>query len=315
VLREPPTREAALAGCRGSGNDVEVDALADASAPLVVLEEIHLHGNGTPQPTIAVWADGHVVFSTVVGEKFEHLDGEMPSAAAAQLARDVFVALEGVARDTDVEKDYSSDGGQVTRIVVRTGGHWRSASVYGDYRDDFLRVAQHETPEGTEPTAPITPGTFTLVPGDIGVTRILPPMGFATAYQRLIASMPARGTKFAPYSFDLTLFAPEKASESPLPDLAWPLELPAPPDDLRPERCDSYKTDGCPYALDVEYREAAAKFRERLVVNNKVRVVNANGKRFMVNFHALYRGQHAVNAVTECARELVRRARAAPRAP
>jgi hypothetical protein len=271
-----------------------------------MLEEIHLHGAQPPQPTIAIWADGRAVFTKEVGDRFEHLNGQLPPATAEAIARDVFSDVEGVARNTDVEVGYSSDGGQVTTIVVRQGSKWRGVSLYGDYRDDFLADPHQQV----QATPPVTDGPYTLVPADIESKRDPPPPGFARAYRRLDESIPTHGWRHEPDGFDIRFFGPDKATAAPLHDLAWPSSLPGPPDDLQPLACDPHTTDGCPYSLDAAYTAAAAQFREQLVVDNKSRVVNIGGRRFMVGFDSLYRGQHSVDAVIECGRQLVRASRA-----
>jgi hypothetical protein len=313
-LQPPPTKEMALAGCRGSGDDVQLDAPIDTSAPIVVLEEIHLHGEQPPQPTIAIWADGHVVFTRDASERFEHLDGEISTSTAATIARDVFAAIERVPRYTDVDKNHEVAGGQVTMITVRRGDRWRSASVYGAWRDDFLaETGKNTAPKPVSPGVPSAEHLFSTALADVELEREPPPTGFATAYRRVFESLPTSGARFSPYAFDVRFFSPDNTVEAPLPELVWPIDLPTLPHDLRPTHCDPYDTDGCPYVLDPEYRDAAARLRSQLVVNNKVRTVIVNGNRFMVVFDALYRGQHSIDAVVECARQLARRAHTARR--
>src|SRR5262245_54947786 len=99
VLRPRPTSKALAEGCRGGeGNEVRLAAGIEADAPVVVLDEIHLHGVQPQQPMVALWPDGRVLFTRVLkadGDRttFEHLQATIPPSTVDALVHEVARAL------------------------------------------------------------------------------------------------------------------------------------------------------------------------------------------------------------------------------
>jgi hypothetical protein len=116
------------------GTEVKI-AEDDPGAPTIVLQEVRLHGRSLPAPTVAIWADGRIVFArSPSGESGapELRQGTISTTRVDELVRELDVALRSVPRSSSVHRDYVS-GGQITTLAVRTGDHWLVASVYGAF--------------------------------------------------------------------------------------------------------------------------------------------------------------------------------------
>lgn len=141
VLRPRPHMRAAIAGCRGDANSSEVVINeVGLDAPIVTVEELHMHGAGPPSPTIAIWADGQVLFADASeGGTASLLLSKMSMNEAAAIARDVYRMLDEVPRSTTV---LDISGGTLLRITVRDGSRWRTSAVFGDEPERVLAVAE-----------------------------------------------------------------------------------------------------------------------------------------------------------------------------
>jgi hypothetical protein len=144
---------AAIAGCRGDANSSEVVINeVGLDAPIVTVEELHMHGAGPPSPTIAIWADGQVLFADASeGGTASLLLSKMSMNEAAAIARDVYRMLDEVPRSTTV---LDISGGTLLRITVRDGSRWRTSAVFGDEPERVLAVARGtaEPPKPRQPT-------------------------------------------------------------------------------------------------------------------------------------------------------------------
>jgi len=291
VLQPVPTKASILATCRGTDNEVTVRTPDDGDPPMVVLEEVHLHGYQGAQPTIAVWADGSVIFSQQRGERSVELRTVISPDAAAAIAHDVFEDLEGTPRYFDAGRNASVDGGQLTTITVHAGARWRTAAVHDVYGDEILG------------TAPSRAGQSDVA--GMKLERDPPPSRFAAAYKRLFQAVPQSGDPFAPYEFDAVFFEPQKGIALLPLEVPWPRDLPSPPPELRPERCNPYETDGCAYVVGPAFASAAERFiRAIRPVDHETPAVIANNAKFVVRFDRLYEGERTIDAITTCARGL-----------
>ncbi|MBL0220571.1 MAG: hypothetical protein IPQ07_42725 [Myxococcales bacterium] len=300
-----PTKNAILAGCSGGeDNEVRLSTVVEPDAPVLVLGEIHLHGTQPPQPTIAIWADGRVLFTRALPTSTDHvelesLEGSLPPAAVPGLVHDVAADLVAVPRYTDVFVHPGTSGGQMTTITVRDGHRWISATVYGAHEDDLLATAANpgvlpRAPRDLPPTLGFSIPTFETDP---------PPKPFARAYQRLLASRPPAGRPFVPHDFDLVVFSPgPSAAGIRSSEIAWPRELPAPPPDLALATCDD--GDGCRYVLDARDREAAHRLDDALHATKTPPLLVSNGRRLSVRIDGLYRGERSIQALVSCSARL-----------
>jgi hypothetical protein len=269
----PRAGRAALAARCSGGSDNEVRvAGVDPDAPVIVLEEIHYHGRQPPQPTIAIWADGHVLFNhqkavdTDGAAVFDLLEGSMRQREVETLVRSVTSALISVPRYAEAEQGYISDGGQLTTITVRDGRRWISASTYGAYEDDFLATADGPRPhieksvplDANVPEREIETGRLFTASRDPPA----PPPPFSKAYRQLLASRPDGGVAYAPYDFDLSFMISRTDRQRRDPrEMAWPRELPRPPPAKDLSACGPSR-DVCPFVLDVQYRQAAHRLHD-----------------------------------------------------
>jgi len=307
VLQPSLADQSVFAQCAvGAGNEVRLSGGVDPDAPIVVLEEEHLGGVQPPQPMVAIWPDGRILFTRPVerpspdGPRFEHLQGTIPVATVEKIIRDVAAKLSTVPHYTST---YAGYHGQITRIVVRDGARWRGASVFGETESGFLAAAAGErdfAPPERQVTRPAQQATSSdvIVVGGVGRTGS-PPRPFAEAYRDLLAARPDRGAPFTSYEFDVVFFPVDPYwvdRGAAVED--WPRELPNPPPTLAPEQCDSY--EGCRYVLDAKYNDAVKRLGRKLR-DAKVRLIFvANQKQSMLRLVALYRGERSIDALTTC---------------
>lgn len=283
----------------GKGNEIRVTSGVDPGTPILVLEEVHLHGWGPPQPTVAIWPDGKVLFAHPVGKngddiKYEKLEGAIPKSRVDELVHDVASALVSVPRYKSIYVNFGEDGGQLTTIVVRDGDKWRSATVYGAYDDDFLAAA---AAVGTLPRKKLDP-VFT---GGTELYEDPPPKPFALAYRMLLAARPSAGHAYVPYDHDVVFFAPAPYNLKQHPSrVMWPGDLPKPPRGLSPSQCDQYDTDGCRYVLDVRFDNGATRLYRTIHSTKVWPIVVVGGKQFMVRIDGLYRGERSIHALITC---------------
>lgn len=315
----PRAGEAALASrCSGgSHNEVRV-AGVDQDAPVIVLEEIHFHGGQPPQPTIAIWANGRVLFDhqkavDVGGHAvFELLEGSMPKGEVEALVRKVTSAVTSVPRYTEAEQGaYISDGGQLTTITVRDGSRWFSASTYGADKDDFLATADGPRPQVEEKSESLDAN---VPEGEIDTARLIqgpwnppaPPPAFSSAYRQLLENRPDGGVAYTPYDFDLTFMfsRPDRQRMHP-GEMVWPRDLPRPPPAKDLSTCDP-DTGDCPYVLDVKYRDAATRLRQTLRASKEIPYVIIDGQRFVVRVDGFYQGERDIKALGSCSRQLAK---------
>jgi hypothetical protein len=304
TLRPRPHRESAIAGCRGDPNRSEV-AISEPvlDAPIVIVEEIHMHGGGPPSPTIAIWADGQMLFADASeGGTASLLASKMSMNEAAAIARDVYRELDGVPRSTTV-LDISS--GTLLQITVRGGDHWRSASVFGDDPERVLAVAR-----GTAaPPKPAAPPSFNNPPNrieEIFANRPWPPLGFARAYRSLIEKVPSAGRAFTVHDFDVLFITPERGMKLQRPALDWPIDLPRPPANVNLAACHYYmdRNGECRFMLTASDNPAVERFKKKMWTGDNQRAVNINGAAFAVRFDWMYRGERTIDAVTRCSATL-----------
>lgn len=314
-LRPRLTEKAIIAECGGgSGNEVLLADGVDPDAPILVLGEIHLHGGQPPQPTIAIWSDGRVLFnhmrSTEVDHRsFELLYGSITTASVQTLVRDVTADLIAVPRYSDAEHTYIVDGGQLTTITVRNGDRWISATVYGAYEEDFLAAAagahlekKIEPPNPAPSEREIDTSTYLPV-----WERPSPSPQFSRAYKRLLEIRPDRGIPFIAYDFDIAFMLPDpyyvRIGQT---EMAWPQELPAPPSATEIEALDPRFGVDAPYVLDAKYREAALRLRDALHASDVPPYFLIDGKHFMVRLDGFYRGERSIEAMFLCSEHLAK---------
>jgi hypothetical protein len=300
-LRLRPTEKSIIAECgRGSGNEIRLASGLDANAPSLVLQETQLHGLQPPQPTLAIWSDGHVLFEHVRStdgqhRSFEMLEGSIPKAEVQLLIHDITAELVRVPRHADTRPTVYVSGGQLTTITVHDGDRWLSASFHGAYESDFLSAAvgapaeQQVAPAGSAPLPDPLP----------------PSLPFSRAYKRLLETRPDRGVPFVAYDFDVTFFVPVQYYVRMGPsEMMWPAELPSPPPAFDLEACDPRDGGGCPFMLDTTYRGAAERLHATLHASKVPTYVLVNGKRFFVSLDGLYRGQRSIEAISYCSEHL-----------
>ena len=168
-LQARPTDDQIEAQCsQGDHNEIRYAGGIDPGAPILVLEEVHLHGSGPPQPTVAIWPDGKILFAHIARKRgdevrYDQLEGAIPKSTVDALVREVASAIKIVPRYKSIYVNFGEDGGQETTIVVRDGDKWRSADVYGAYEDDFLAAA---AAAGTLPRKKIEIGSGSDALGD-----------------------------------------------------------------------------------------------------------------------------------------------------
>jgi hypothetical protein len=301
ILQPRITDDQIVAHCgEGERNEIRIGSDVDPGAPIIVLEEVHLHGWGSPQPTVAIWPNGRILFAHPIGMdgdriKYEQLEATIPKTRVDTLVQETASALVTVPRYKSIYVNFGMDGGQLTTIVVRDGRQWRSATVYGAHEDDFLAAA---AAAGTLPRKALDPD----LPG---MTETLyedpPPKPFALAYRTLLATRPAAGHAYVPYDYGLVLFAPSQYDLRQHPSqVIWPDELPKPPRSLSPGQCDQYDTDGCRYLLDAKYDGAAKRFYGALHATKVWPLVHVRDKQFMVRLDDFYRGERSIHALIRC---------------
>ncbi len=300
-----PTKNAILAGCSGGeDNEVRLATGVEPDAPILVLGEIHLHGTQPPQRTIAIWADGRVLFTHALPTTTDHvelesLEGSIPPATVLGLVEDVAADLVAVPRYANLFVHPVTSGGQMTTITVRDGDRWINATVYGAHEDDLLATAANpgvlpRAPRDAPTTSRFSIPTFEKDP---------PPKPFARAYQRLLASRPPTGRPFVPHDFDLVVIAPwPSTTGSGRSEMSWPRELPAPPPDLDLAACDH--GDGCRYLLDARDHQAADRLDAALHATKTPPLLVSNGRRFSVRIDGLYRGERSIEALISCSARL-----------
>jgi hypothetical protein len=309
------TEKAIIAECRGgSGNEVRLAGEVDPDAPILVLEEIHLHGEQPPQPTIAIWSDGRVLFNHLRSadadhRSFELLQGSIAKSTVQTLVRDVTAELVTVPRYADAEHVYFIDGGQLTTITVHNGDRWISATVYGAYEEEFLAAAA-----GAHLEKKVEPPTPVPSEDEIDTSRYLPAFEppspsppFSRAYKRLLETRPDRGAPFAAYDFDVAFMFPDpyyvRMGQT---EMAWPRDLPAPPSATDIEASDPEFGVVSPYMLDAKYRDAALRLRDTLRASKVPPYFLVDGKRFMVRVDGFYRGERSIEAMFVCSEHLAK---------
>ena len=131
ALQRRPHMVEEAAGCRRNQDSagVSISAPLDPEAPIVVLDELHLHGRTPMSPRVAIWSDGDAIFAHGEGDDETLVTARLPKERAAAIARDVYTLLDDVPLFTDV---YAASGGTLMRITVNVDGKWRSAAVHGD---------------------------------------------------------------------------------------------------------------------------------------------------------------------------------------
>ncbi|MGE5186068.1 MAG: hypothetical protein ACM31C_28625, partial [Acidobacteriota bacterium] len=123
ILQPQITDDQIVAHCsEGERNEIRIGSAVDAGAPIIVLEEVHLHGWGPPQPTVAIWPDGRILFAHPSGMdgdriKYEQLEATLPKARVDALVREMASALVTVPRYESIYVNFGMDGGQLTTIV------------------------------------------------------------------------------------------------------------------------------------------------------------------------------------------------------
>jgi hypothetical protein len=182
-----PARAACLAQLPDAPADAPVVALYERNPWLLVI--------GSDFPTIAVWADGTVVYVREGASGLETLEGSIGAGTAGKLARSVVGEVRTAPEHASVG---DTTDAPTVEIVARDGDSWRVADVYGLRRDDANRDA---------------------------------PAGFVTAYRQLLAARPSEGTEFVPADVEVLLWGFEYANGEGIP---WPADVPAPPDDVVP---------------------------------------------------------------------------------
>jgi hypothetical protein len=97
-LQRRPHMAQEAAGCRRNQDTagVAINAPVDADAPLVVLDEIHLHGRTPMSPRVAIWSDGEAVFAHGEGNDETIVTSRIPKERAGAIARDVYRLLDDV---------------------------------------------------------------------------------------------------------------------------------------------------------------------------------------------------------------------------
>jgi hypothetical protein len=264
----------------GKGNEVRLSPKPGAEAPVLVLQEIKLHGWQPPQPSFAVWEDGEIDFLPDADpdrspETWRRASGRMSREAARAFVRRVGTLLATAPAFTQT---WTGSGGQVTSIAVRDGTRWRVVIVDGNFKDDFIRVANGvPLPKG---------GWFEKAP---------PPVEVARAYDLIMKRRPAsRGPEREQPGALITLFEPDVTQR---PTMDWPASLPPPSPALQPSECNSYTTEGCKhYTLDPALARAA-----RTLVGHEVIV---HGKRFVARIDDIYAGELDIQRVFACANKL-----------
>lgn len=285
-----------MRGCRGDprSSDVRI-ATVDAEAPVLIVQETHLHGRGPPSPTLALWADGQVLFAGTD----DRLTTTLPPSTIATLARSAYDQLHDVPHFTSV---FDISGGTLLRITVRHGDDWRSAALYGDDPERVLAVARGTAPL-PKPSPPSTvtitnTGTYLL---DAFAARPWPPLGFARAYRTLVEAIPSVGTPFTPFDYDVQLTRLHPAMQVDERAIAWPTTLPRVPA-VAPDACHydwGRDDEACTFIVPPAYSAAVAAFTAR--------VVRVDGRDFVASFRGLYRGARSIHALTDCADTLARR--------
>ena len=283
------------------GNGLALD-IEPSDAPVLVLEEEHLHGAEVSSPRIAIWADGSVIFER---DNQRHA-GRLSRARVQQLQREILSEIAGEPRDDslDEKNGYQSDGGQITSIIVRDGATWHVAEMYPSFEDELFDAAAGRAgkPEIlTSPPVADTPAV-TLVTDNL---RLPPPRTFATAYRTLLNARPPNGQAFEPYDYDLVLFGTpaDDPSFDRIHIYPWPAGLPKPPASLQPAACDVNDQDGCPFILDRRY---AALTKPFLATSYGTWPgVVTDGHEFRLRLDGQYRGERTIEAVEMCSRKLV----------
>jgi len=300
---QPRDHTTALAGHCGWGerNLLWLEHYNEQDVPVVVLDEdiISCFGSAKPRPTVAIWEDGRIVFIRKAGAGFEKVQGVIPRAEVRSLVHDVAAKLTSSDRRHDTNTSgHILSGTQITTIIVRDGDRWRASTIDGASEDDFRDAVAGVSQPPPNPTS--------TVDFDVGLpTNDPPPRTFAELYVRLLESRPANAKSFVPYAYDIDLLEIDhrglgsgRWDDEQRRSVAWPSDLPTPPDDVVPGRCENSldaERQPCEYALDPSYN--ATVERHQREGTNRVRV---KGALYYLRATELYAGERTIRALMEC---------------
>lgn len=302
-IRPRPTPESIISGCTGGEqNEVHLESATDRDAPVLVLDENHLHGEQPARPTIAIWSDGRVVFSHVRStdgdrREWERLQGAISPTRLEELVRSVTREIVSVPRHTNANALYFVDGGQLTTITVHDGSRWLVASVYDAYERDFLASLDGTAEKEAKKAAGETVELDGLQLPAYQPPK--PPLPFARAYKSLLDAKPSDGDAFVPYDFDLVFMLPDAAYDRRHPaEMPWPADLPAPPSVQEIESRDP-KHESV-FILDAMFRDSGLLLRSASRSRAAYPYVMLDGQRYVVRVDEYYRGERDIAALNRC---------------
>lgn len=298
--------------CDLEDNDLTIDRSNDAveEAPVIRLEE-HLIGAGsTPAVTLAMWADGYVIFSHGWrDDESPTLETRIDPAEVERVRQLLLTKLEGLPPHdqlgwadpaTGKETSYSAHD-QLVRIFVRNGASWRIAFVWGLTREDAL-----------SPPAP-TPQTGAGIAADAGWkdtwVKEQPSPKLVDAYLTLLAARPRTGEPRVPYTYNLTAYAAVPGKADVLgwptgPAIAWPPELPVPPP-TPPGVCAPTRdgNGGCLFRIPAADAADAHPFVTSYRTTTPHRLLAWQDMEWNLVFRPYLRGDDTIHRIRNCARE------------
>ena len=258
--------------CVGDGSSEIVDDDETAAAPTIVLYERNPWRDGHDAPTLALWADGTVVFAAqdhVAQAAIERAIASRTIAAATASLRHVpsYAAVTLWSDQPTVE------------ITVRDGDRWRTVRVYGLHRGGV-------------------PDEIYRKPGSLEAfsrpSPLHPPRAFDETYHALLDLVRSTGAPFEPADLKLSYWDFDHARAA----VPWPGSVPPPARDLVPAEREPGDPISYSHAVSTDHLPA---MRSILAGLDGQTAIAFNGHRWSVAVEPRYRGQAVIDYVRRCA--------------